>query len=627
MKPRLFAPDETTFTTNGLGTLDFLTCYVTEERNGSFELEGTISEEVYHSEDLEMSSIIQSKVPDQDDLQLFRIYKITKPINGKYTVYAQHISYQLSYIPTLPFSVDASNTACTEALAGLVDNAVEDCPFTFTTDVTTAASFSIDAPASIRNCLGGVDGSVLDQFGGEYLWNNYEISLLSARGKSAAEIDVTLRYGKDITDLQQEEYISNTITGVCPYWLDSSGSDIVTLEEGVVDSSYADSYPFKRTVPLDCSAAFDTAPSEDALRTYAQAYVNKSGIGIPTVSIKVSFISLDKDNDLERVKLCDYVGVEFTKLGITTTAKVVKYTYDVLLERYKEVEIGTISTSLATTITDQTGAITAALDKAVHATRNATAWLTGSNGYVMAVKNDDGTWKELLFLDTADAEEAVNVLRINENGIGFSSTGIDGPYTQAWTLDGKMVIGGTNAPSLTVYDDDENILFQISANGMQWSSDSSSMTEAGVLTMTGATIQTSESGARILMDASSSLKGYYGDTMYNLINMEQSVSGTHQMTIDANTQLNIRTPNLYVVNQSAGTGSLTAYQTATGAYDLVSNVSKYYGEGVELWIAASTEDEGAVFCFLPALLTVEKKTYNRYLGMTVTGSTTTTVVI
>lgn len=627
MKPRLFAPDETTFTTNGLGTLDFLTCYVTEERNGSFELEGTISEEVYHSEDLEMSSIIQSKVPDQDDLQLFRIYKITKPINGKYTVYAQHISYQLSYIPTLPFSVDASNTACTEALAGLVDNAVEDCPFTFTTNVTTAASFRLDKPASIRNCLGGVDGSILDQYGGEYLWNNYEISLLSARGKSAAEIDVTLRYGKDITDLQQEEYISNTITGVCPYWIDSSGSDIVTLEEGVVDSSYADNYPFKRTVPLDCSAAFDTAPSEDALRTYAQAYVNKSGIGIPTVSIKVSFISLDKDNDLERVKLCDYVGVEFTKLGITTTAKVVKYTYDVLLERYKEVEIGTISTSLATTITDQTGAITTALDKAVHATRNATAWLTGSNGYVMAVKNDDGTWKELLFLDTADASEAVNVLRINENGIGFSSTGVDGPYTQAWTLDGKMVIGGTNAPSLTVYDDDENILFQISANGMQWSSDSSSMTEAGVLTMTGATIQTSESGARILMDASSSLKGYYGDTMYNLINMEQSVSGTHQMTIDANTQLNIRTPNLYVVNQSAGTGTLTAYQTATGPYDVVSAVSKNYDSGVDLWIAASTEDEGAVYCFLPALLNVEKTTYTRYLGMTVTGATTTTIVI
>lgn len=627
MKPRLFAPDETTFTTNGLGTLDFLTCYVTEERNGSFELEGTISEEVYHSEDLEMSSIIQSKVPDQDDLQLFRIYKITKPINGKYTVYAQHISYQLSYIPTMPFEITASDTACTEALAGLVDNAVEDCPFTFTTDVTTAASFSLEKPASIRNCLGGVDGSVLDQFGGEYLWNNYEVSLLSARGKASTEIDVTLRYGKDITDLKQEEYISNTITGVVPYWTSSDGETTVTLTDPVVESEYADNYPFKRTVVLDLSSSFDEEPTEEELEAYAQAYVNKSGIGIPTVSIKVSFISLDKDNDLERVKLCDHVGVEFTKLGISTTAKVVKYTYDVLLERYKEIEIGTISASLATTITDQSGALTTVLDKAIHATRTATAWLTSSHGYVMAVKNDDGSWAELLFLDTADAEEAVNVLRINENGIGFSSTGIDGPYTQAWTLDGKMVIGGTNVPSLTVYDDEENILFQISKDGMQWTSDSSSMTVDGVLTMTGATIQTSEDGARIVLDSSSSLKGYYGDTMYNLINMEQSVSGTHQMTIDANTQLNIRTPNLYVVNQSAGTGLLTAYQTATGSYDVVSNVAKSYDEGVELWIAASTEDEGAVFCFLPALLSVEKTTYSRYLGMTVTGSTTTTVVI
>lgn len=638
MKPRLFAADATTFTTNGLGTLDFLTCYVTEERNGSFELEGTISEEVYHSSELEMSSIIQAKVPDQEDLQLFRIYKITKPINGKYSIYAQHISYQLSYIPTMPFEITASSTACTETLAGLVSNAVEDCPFSFTTDVTTAASFSLEKPASIRNCLGGVEGSVLDQFGGEYLWNNYAVSLLSARGKSASEIDVTLRYGKDITDLKQDEYISNTITGVVPFWQDTEGTTLVTLTEGVVESQYADNYPFKRTVTLDLSQSFDEEPTEDELRTYAQAYVNKSGIGIPTVSIKVDFISLDKDeDDLERVKLCDYIGVEFTKLGISTTAKVVKYKYDVLLERYYSIEVGTISASLATTITDQNTALTTVLDKAIHATRNATAWLTGSSGYVMAVKNDDGTWKELLFLDTADASEAVNVLRINENGIGFSSTGVDGPYTQAWTLDGKMVIGGTNVPSLTVYDDDDNILFQISADGMQWSATNSSLDTDGNLTVndgtitagtiTGATIQTDEDGARIVLDSSSSIKGYYNDDMHNLINMEQSVSGTHQMTIDADTQLNIRTPDLYVINDSAGTGTLTAYQTATGSYDVVSAVSKNTTGCTELWVAASTEDEGEVYCTLPVFLNVSKTTYQRYLGMTVTGSSTTTVVI
>ena len=99
MKPKLFSKNASTFNTNGLGTLDFISCLITEERNGIFELEGEISENVYHSADLEMNSIIQAKVPDQNDLQLFRIYKITKPINGKYQVFAQHIGQPFLTIP------------------------------------------------------------------------------------------------------------------------------------------------------------------------------------------------------------------------------------------------------------------------------------------------------------------------------------------------------------------------------------------------------------------------------------------------------------------------------------------------------------------------------------------------
>ena len=491
MKPILFGKNTTTFTTNGIGRLDAMSCSVTEEMNGQFELTMTIAETAAHASEIEMDSIIVAKTCHGGSEQPFRVYKITKPINGRFAVYAQHISYQLSYIPTMPFSIAASGTACNSTLQALKSNAAESCPFTFWTDVTTVASYTQKTPASIRSRLGGVEGSVLDQFGGEYEWDGYTVKLHANRGKTTP--DVTLRYGKNITDISQEEHISNTITGVCPFWAASDGSSVVTLPEKVVESSYASQYPFKRTVPLDCSENWENAPTQAELRTYAQAYVNKAGIGIPTVSIKVSFVDLSETEEykdkvqLQTVKLCDRIKVEFEKLGISTTAKVVKVTYDVLAERYTEIEVGTIRTSLAHTISSTAGAIDTALGKAIFAAQSATAWLTSSNGYVHAVKNSDGTWKELIFADTDDPTTWHNLLRINENGIGFSHDG-GSTYSQAWTLDGKMVVGGTACPSLTVYDSNNNVLFQISNNGLEWNALNSSMTTAGVLSAKGATI-------------------------------------------------------------------------------------------------------------------------------------------
>ena len=454
MKPILFDKDATTFTTNGKGRLDCIECKVVEERNGQYELSMSITEDVLHASEIEMSSIIVVKPNQNGSNQAFRVYKIIKADSGRFEISAQHISYQLSYIPAMPFSVVASQSACAETLQGLKTNSAENNPFTFWTDVTTIASYNQTIPASIRQRLGGIEGSVLDQFGGEYEWDNYTVKLWKSRGLSTPS--VTLRYGKNITDISQEKYISNTITGICPYWADTEGTQVITLPEKVVESEYADNYPYKRTITVDMSQEFETAPTAAELRAKAEDYLDKEGIGIPTVSIKVSFINLADTEEykdiapLQNVSLCDRVAVQFEKLGINATAKVVKTTYDVLAERYDSIEVGTVRTSLAQTITDTNGAIETTFEKAMYATKNATSWLTGSNGYVMAVKNDDGTWKELLFLDTNDAETAHNVLRINENGIGFSRNGVAGPYTQAWTMDGKLVIGGTNVPSLSV---------------------------------------------------------------------------------------------------------------------------------------------------------------------------------
>ena len=131
MKPILFDKSATAFNTNGLGTLDAITCVVTEERNGVFELEMSIAETALHADQIEMTSIVLVKVPDKQNKQAFRVYKITKPINGIFKVFAQHISYQLSYIPTMPFTITASASACNQTLQALKTNAVESCPFTF----------------------------------------------------------------------------------------------------------------------------------------------------------------------------------------------------------------------------------------------------------------------------------------------------------------------------------------------------------------------------------------------------------------------------------------------------------------------------------------------------------------
>lgn len=501
MKPILFAENSTTFNTNGIGRIDCISCKVTEEKNGPYELEMEVAEEAEHASEIQMSSIIVAQPSQGKANQPFRVYKMTKPINGRFTVYAQHISYQLSFIPVMPFEVLASSSACNATLQALKSNAVESCPFSFWTDVTTVSSYKQTVPASLRSRLGGVDGSVLDKFGGEYEWDGYTVKLWRNRGVTTP--NVSLRYGKNITDLNQEENIENTVTGIVPYWQSPNGDITVTLPEKIIESTYASRYPFKRTIPYDFSQDFDDVPTQAQLRTRAQAYVNQSGLGVPKVSIKLSFINLSDTEDykdiaaLQAVNLCDFVGVYFEKLDISTSAEVVKTVFNCLTERYDSIEIGALRGTLASTVSGNASAVQsvandtkvmfAKYDQTVNEiVDNATSWLTGSDGYVMAVKNNDGSWKELLFLDTNDAETAHNVLRINENGIGFSSTGVAGPYTQAWTLDGKLVIGGTNVPSLTVYKTGGAKLFEVTKDGIIWNVTNSEMDIDGNLKATSA---------------------------------------------------------------------------------------------------------------------------------------------
>lgn len=441
MKPILFSASETAFTSNGLGRLDPTSCVVTEERNGQYELECIVPVDSPHFADIENNMILGVIPGDGMTLQAFRIYQITEPLNGLVTLSARHLSYDLSYNTVMPFTAGS----VTAALLGLKTYSVETNPFTMWTDKTTAASFKVSVPQTFRSLLGGQRGSILDVYGGEYQFDNWTVKLYNQRG---SDTNVTLRYGKNITDINQEQNLESVVTGIVPYWADDE--HLVTLPEKSVDSAYASSYPYKRTVPIDFSSEWQDPPTEQQLRTRAQNYITANNIGVPKVSIKVSFVALWQTEEfknvapLERVHLCDTVGVVFEKYGINARAKVIKTEWDCLAERYRSIELGEARSNFASTLVtmnDQTeNEIVETKTFLQNAIDAATSIITGNNGgYLKINSNADGQPYELLIMDTDDITTATKVWRWNMGGLGYSSNGYQGPFGIAIDMSGRIV--------------------------------------------------------------------------------------------------------------------------------------------------------------------------------------------
>lgn len=501
MIPILYPPGEASFSGNGLGRLsEAITCTVEEERNGKYELEMEYPVTGAHFGDIRNSCIIWAEPSDAYREQPFRIYKISKPMGGKIKIKAEHISYQLSHIPVSAFTA----TTAPEALLGLKTNAAEACPFEFWTDKTTRGAFEVLKPSSIRSMLGGTKGSILDIYGGEYEFDRYTVKLYAERGMDRG---VTLRYGKNITDITQEENIQNTITGIYPFYRKTgdNGVDIVVeLPEKVLHSENAGNFPYKRTVPLDLSNDFDdTPPTEQELRDRANAYITSNKIGVPAVSIKVSFIPLWQTEEykdvanLERVRLCDTVSVVFPQLHISAQAKVVRTKYNVLAGRYEEIELGDAKSNLGATIrsaiddvaeisTDDIRDAKSELRKAIE---HATELITGGlGGYVVFSRNADGEPEEILIMDEPEVEQAVNIIRMNKNGIGFSTNGIGGPYANAWTIDGRLVADFITTGTLTAVLIKAGILSDVQGKNF-WNMETGEFQLASTATVGGKTVQ------------------------------------------------------------------------------------------------------------------------------------------
>lgn len=474
MIPILYAKNASEFGNNGIGHLkDAISCKVTEERNGAYTLtlQYPIGGAWYES--ITEGSIIKAKANETSELQLFRVYKSSKPMKGVVTFYAEHISYDLKGLPLALLSM--TDTTAEAALNAGFAACLLPHRFTGRSDITTLNKINITKPRSLRNFCGGEAGSVLSVWGGEFEFDNFTVWLHRRRG---ANNGVVIRYGKNLTDAKQERNISACYTHFCPYAIKKtetrneagevieSTEETITLPEGVIELINPENIGHSRALPLDISDKFADGEelNVENLRTHAEEYIESHKLGVPDVNITLSFMQIwhspeyAESAGFERVALCDTVTVFFEDLGINAEAKVIKTEYDTLEERFSKLEVGDAKSNLTDTVsgikesiedtkkslTESEKAASLALQSAIE---NATNRITGnSGGYVVLYPANNP--QEILIMDSDDKETATRVWRWNSSGLGYSKNGYNGTYGLAMTMDGAIVADFITAGTL-----------------------------------------------------------------------------------------------------------------------------------------------------------------------------------
>lgn len=439
---------------------DCLSCEVTEERNGVYELTLTYPASGSMARELTVERFIKAKPNQTAENQLFKIYKVSKPISGIFTVNAEHVSYALSHYPISSVSLPSANP--TQAINALLTNAANNLGsshgFTVeTSDIATNAAFSV-SNVSARAGLGGVEGSVLDTYGGEFEFDNYKIKLHRARG---SDNGVIISYGKNLTDVKCDISSDSSYTAVYAY---AARDDIsVSLTMPVTNSSGIAA----RVLMRDFSSEFGTDEelTSAALNEKVTEWLASNDINALTISMSVSFVDLSQSPEyssyklLESVNLCDTVTVRHKDLNLNITAKVIKTTYNVLNEKYSKVELGSARANFSSTI-EQLQKETQSVKHEVHKTeskitqeylaaiQDATNAITGNSGGYIKLNPSENP-QELLIMNTPSAETATKIWRWNLSGLGYSSGGYSGPYKTAITQDGHIVADFIDTGTLT----------------------------------------------------------------------------------------------------------------------------------------------------------------------------------
>lgn len=457
MIPILYKPDAKT----KIGWLaEASDCQCTEERNGVFELEFQYPMLGRYAADLVIDRYVKAKPNASAANQFFHIRKVSKPINGMFTVSCEHVSYALSGYPVPTVSASGNAQVAINAILTAAKNQLgKDTGFSVaTTDITLSSSIAL-TNVSARAALGGVPGSVLDVYGGEYEFDNYMIKLHKARGKDRG---VRIAYGRNMTELKCDIDMDSAYTGIYGY-VKNDNVDLHSYK-AVTNSSGINAKILIRDFSSDFSGG-DSEITQSGLDSAVSAYAAANDINSPTVSMTVSFVDLSQSPEyasfsaLESVSLCDTVQIYHKDLNINIKAKVIKTVYDVLRERYTSIDLGSPRANFADVIKQTVNEtkdlrgqlvaaksdLTAAYEKAI---ADATAAITGnSGGYVRL--NPSENPQELLIMNTPSAETATKIWRWNLSGLGYSSTGYSGSYKTAITQDGHIVADFIDTGTLT----------------------------------------------------------------------------------------------------------------------------------------------------------------------------------
>lgn len=466
MIPILYTGDEKLFINNGIGRLsDATRCVVTEERNGIYELELDYPITGIHFEQIQRGRLIAATHDEKKDLQPFEIYKRSVPdLNGIVTFYAHHISYKLNGITVEPFTAGSA----AQALEGIKTNSLNYNQFEFWTDKSTTGDFSVDEPKNARSLLAGEQGSILDVYGtGEYEFDRFTVKLYTRRGQDS---DCEIRYGKNLTALNQEIDSSGTFNAVVPFWKDSEGNIVMLPEKMIIyegvepriayltdhnlivirtETGEPIEVPYWEVdaAPMDLSDAFEEAPTEEQLRQAAKSRFESGEYWAPTENLTVDFVNLSNTEEykdyaaLQRVSLCDTVSVFYPQVGIAAVKqKVVRVVWNAILNRYDSIELGALQTTLGEQLKEgilQEVPTTSMMEEAIQYATNLIRG--GLGGYVVMTPGPNGYPQEILIMDTPDKDTAVNVWRFNQGGLGHSSTGYEGPFSDiALTADGRI---------------------------------------------------------------------------------------------------------------------------------------------------------------------------------------------
>ena len=365
MYPLLFEYDATDFSTFGFGELiDCTECIAVIDAEGEYELSFSYPVTGPLFQELTIGRLIYAKANSWQGNQIFRIYGYSKEINGLITINCEHISYDLNRIPVRAFTIDkpeSGHIQASQVIEKLTSNAVKISglnisKFTITTDITDEPqnidkNFKIEAPSTARNILLDGDESIIGTFGGDLVLDNYSVTLKKTAGEDRG---ASIEYGVNLIDLEQEENISEMVTGVYPYIQYTTKSGEAKIRYGTKVCYASGDFRTHRVKPLDLTEYFeDYVPEKDNLASRedidkkAEEWVKESTIGEPEVSLTINYADINKD-----VRLHDAVTVRFVKMGIDVKAKVTKYTYDVLQERCTEIEVGKTKKSILFSLED-----------------------------------------------------------------------------------------------------------------------------------------------------------------------------------------------------------------------------------------------------------------------------------